>query len=89
MLDLENKHEQLKSGSKIKTLYVHPNKYGIDTIAFLDIYPEEFKDILKTDYQTMFEKTVLKPIYRILDAIEWRVKTPLLEEKVDLFDLLS
>jgi DNA polymerase elongation subunit (family B) len=86
---LTNKYETLKSGSKIKLMYVLPNTYNLQTIAFLGNFPEEFKLEFKPDIEVMFEKTVLKPIYRVLEAIGWNIKNPLINEKVDLLGLFS
>jgi hypothetical protein len=51
--------------------------------------PEEFKKDLMFDTTLMFEKTVLNPIYRVINAIGWDVKNPLLNEKVDLLSMLG
>jgi len=87
--DLANKYETLKSGGKIKFTYVLPNTYNINTMAFLNVFPDEFKNDIKPDVDLMFEKTVLNPIYRVIEAIGWDIRNPLINEKVDLLNLLG
>jgi DNA polymerase elongation subunit (family B) len=86
---ITNKYETLKSGGKIKFTYLQPNIYNIKVIGYLNTMPEEFKKDLMFDTTLMFEKTVLNPIYRVINAIGWDVKNPLLNEKVDLLSMLG
>lgn len=88
-LDLQNKYELLKNGTKIKNMYLLPNSYNMANIAFLNHFPDELRAILKMDTKLMFEKTVLNPIKRILDVLNWDIKNPLFEEKIDVLDFFS
>jgi DNA polymerase elongation subunit (family B) len=88
-LSLDKKYESLKSGGKIKFTYVLPNTYNLKVIAFTGNFPDEFKNILTIDKDLMFEKTVLNPIKRVFEAINWEVRSPLLQEKVDLLDMFG
>jgi hypothetical protein len=88
-LGIDKKSETLKSGNKIKYMYVLPNQYNIETIAFLNTYPPEIRQIIQPNMKLMFEKTVLNPIQRILTAINWEIKNPLLEEKVNLLEFFG
>lgn len=86
---LDNKIPSLKSGDKIKFMYVLPNKYNIKVLAFLNDFPPEFKEHFKPDKDKMFELTVLNPIKRLFEAINWEVRNPLLQEKVDLLEMFG
>ena len=87
--NITNKYETLKAGNKMKFIYLQPNVYNIETIGFNTVFPDEFKVELRPDMEKMFEKTVLDPIYRVLNAINIEIKNPLLQEKVDLLDIFS
>ena len=85
---IQNKVEHLKDGDKIKYAYVKKNKYGISVIAFGHTYPEEFK-FLEIDRKMMFDKTVIKPIQRIFDAINWSMTSPTSKDKNQLLLMFS
>lgn len=89
ILEIDNKYESLKDGNKMKVMYLTPNKYNISVISFLNKFPDELAQLFQPDRKLMFEKMVLSPIERVLDAINWKLKSPTLEEKVDLLDLFS
>lgn len=89
-MELDKKYESIRSGQKIKTFYtVTPNPYGIECMGFMGTFPEEFKELIKVDYDVMFEKKVLSPIYRFMDAIGVTVANPLKNETVDLLSILG
>jgi len=87
-LNLTNKYELLKSGDKIKFVLLNKNELGIKCIAFLFDYPEEFT-MLDIDRSAMFEKTVLKPLKRIFEVMEWNMPSMTSEEKNDLMEMFS
>jgi len=89
IMGLDTKYESLKDGNKMKVMYLLPNQYNINVISFLNKFPEELKSIFQPDRKLMFEKMVMAPIERVLDVIGWKLKTPTLEEKVDLLDLFT
>lgn len=73
-LGLQAKYPTIENGKKIKMVYVKPNKYNINGIAYIDELPAEFG--LEPDRPKMFEKCVtncLKPIY---NALQWYVPNP-------------
>jgi hypothetical protein len=73
----------------MKVIFIHPNLFNIPTIGFNGPFPEEFKAEFRPDIEDMFEKTVLKPIYRVLNAMNMEIKNPLAQETIDLLELLS
>ncbi len=85
-MGLENKYTKIRSGDKIKFLYLKkPNPlFNINkhshTIAFPTLLPKEFLIEPYIDYETQFDKAFLSPIKSIMDAIGWDVspKTDLL-----------
>ena len=84
---IAHKYEKIKSGTKIKYFYVEPNKFAINTVGFLNKYPNEFE--LKINYDVMFEKTVIAAARRLYEAVNWRICKPTNEKRVDLIKLLS
>lgn len=83
--------EKVKSGDLAKIIYVHKNKYNIDKIGYLDIWPSEFNDIFQIDYKTTFIKTVFDEIKRIYKSVGWSSFNPAEDfgcSMLDLFDLL-
>lgn len=87
--NLDKKIETLKSGSKIKVVYLLPNEYGIKVLSFINKFPDDFKPIFKPDMDLMFEKSIINPVKMVFDAIKWEVRNPLLQEKVDLLDMFG
>lgn len=77
-LGLKNKYAKIQDRDKIKTLKLYePNKFGADVISFPDILPPEFGVNECINYRGMFEKTFLKPVQSILDAIGWKAEPEL------------
>jgi DNA polymerase elongation subunit (family B) len=71
-MSLEKKYPLINEGEKIKTIYLlEPNNCATNCISFIDVLPKEFDLVNKIDYETQFEKTFLKPMKNILDAIGW------------------
>lgn len=67
--------EPIKDGEKIRFLYIkEPNKHNNNAIAFSSIIPKEFDLYEKLDYDTMFEKSFMIPIKRIIDPAGWETE---------------
>jgi DNA polymerase elongation subunit (family B) len=86
--NLSNKYERLKSGDKIKYILLEKNQLGIKTMAFLYDFPNEFS-FLDVDRSGMFEKTVIKPLNRIFEVLQWNIPSPTRGEKNNLLDMFS
>lgn len=71
-LGLDTKYEHIKSGDKVKVLYLKlPNPIKEDLIAFSDDLPPEMGLHKYVDYERQFEKVFLDPLETILNAINW------------------
>lgn len=61
---------EIKSGTKLKFIYVHPNNpYKTDVVGFVGNWPKEFDNIFKVDFETQFEKQYLNVAQRIFDTL--------------------
>jgi len=87
--NISSKYEKINSGQKVKYFYATKNPYNLDAVAFVAEFPTEFKDIIKIDYDKMFQKIVAAPVEKVYEAIEWRMPNFSREVQTDLFDLLS
>lgn len=85
--NVTNKYERIKSGNKIKFFYTQPNKYNVNSIAFLDKFPDEID--LNIDINKMFEKLVISPTQQLFELLGWVIKKPTAEYAVDLFEILG
>jgi len=89
-LNIETMYDPVVSGLKIKWFYTVPsNKFNIKCIAFTNEYPTEFNDIIKPDYELMFEKLVEPAITRFFECVKWRMVSMRNEYTCDLLDLLG
>lgn len=71
-MKLDEKYELIRSGDKIKFLYLkEPNIFGENIISFPDTLPREFNLDGYIDYDLQFEKVFLSPIQIVLDTIGW------------------
>jgi len=59
---IENKYDKIKEGDKIKMVYLKPNIWNMNVIAFHSKIPKEFELINYIDYDTEFEKTFVEQI---------------------------
>ena len=86
-LKLNKKYEMIKSGDKIKMLYVAKNKFGIKCIAFKDKLPAEFE--MSPDYDMLFLKTVQPIFQRLYDAVGWQITNPTKNYSCDLMSVFG
>ena len=79
---LDGKYDLIRSGDKIKYLYLKlPNPVRENVIAFPEYLPEEFGLKNYIDYQAQFDKTFVSPLQAILDAVGWSaIKVNTLED---------
>ena len=71
-LGLTDKHETIKSGDKVKTLYLKlPNPVRENIISFVGTLPKELNLDKYIDYETQYEKVFLAPLINILEAVGW------------------
>lgn len=82
--------EHISSGDKIRFFYIQkPNRYNIDVIGFKYNLPQEFGEIFKVDYETMFEKILFNSIERFYANVKWQIRKPTDNVQTELFDLFS
>jgi hypothetical protein len=86
-LDLEHKYPVIEDGKKIKLVYVEPNKYNIDGMAYIDELPSEFG--LVVDKKKMFEICVIKCLQPIYEAIGWKIPDPEIQYENTIEELFS
>ncbi len=86
-LDIHNKYSQIEGGKKIKIIYIKPNKFNLESIAYLDVLPPEFE--FEVDRERMFEKCVTNCLTPIYDALKWKVPDPTKRYEISLDDFFS
>ena len=70
---VENKHQLIQEGEKIKFMYLKtPNPIHENCISFFGELPKEFGIEKYVDYQTQFEKSFLDPLKNVLQCIGWQ-----------------
>lgn len=74
-LKLEGKYQPIKSGDKIKYVFLQmPNHAFSDVIAYLNYFPEEFELEEYIDYDRMFERSFIGSVENVTDPIKWSWK---------------
>ena len=71
---LSNKHSQITQGDKIKWIYLKPNPYQIDAIAFLDWdLPEKIRTFIEqnADRKKIFESILLNKLEGFYNDLGW------------------
>lgn len=87
LLKLGNKYSKIESGQKVKMIYLHPNIYGFDCIAFVDVLPPEFG--LEPDYRVQYKKMVASLLNRCYVGNNWKLPNIDKRLKTDLFRLME
>jgi DNA polymerase elongation subunit (family B) len=71
-LKLDKQYQKIKDGDSIRYLYLkEPNPARNECIAFPTMLPKEFGLDEYVDYNTMFDKSFLDAIRKLLGAIGW------------------
>lgn len=84
------KYKPIESGENAKIVFVEKNnKYGIDKIAYLDAWPEEFNEVFTIDTRTGFEKLIYDEIKRFYKSMKWPAFNPAQNYAVSLYDILG
>lgn len=87
---LAGKYEKLKSGDKVKIVYVKKhNKYNIEYIAFPNKWPKEFDDIFEVDFDKMFDKTLYSYVDRFYKTVGWKLRKPSENVTIELDELFG
>lgn len=89
-LGLVSKYPKFQNGDKIKMVELKtPNKYGISKIGFKGKWPPEFDQIFTIDFEVMFGKIMYAAIERFFSSVDWILRKPNENLRVDLEELLS
>lgn len=69
---LTRKYELIGEGSKVKVVYLTmPNPIHENCVAFGSVLPKELDLHHYVDYISMFNRTFLDPLMRIMDCLKW------------------
>jgi hypothetical protein len=89
-LDIKSKYPYLKQGDKIRYLILKaPNKYGIDCVGYMGKYPQELAEIFDIDYEIMFNDLVFKSMNALYKAVNWKLRKPNENVKIELEDFFK
>jgi DNA polymerase elongation subunit (family B) len=86
-LKLQRKYEKIKSGDKIKILYVEKNIYGIEYVGFKGTLPNEFK--LVPDYEKIYKKNVHPIFERLFESVGWNIIDPTKNYNCDILSIFG
>lgn len=85
---LDTKHELITNGTKIKWIYLKPNPYQIEEIAFLDYdMPEKINTFIEqyADRKKVFESILLNKLEGFYGDLEWNLNlNPYINQFFDL-----
>lgn len=89
-LNITTKYEGFKSGDKVKKVYIKtPNRYGVDVIGFKSKFPKEFGEVFEIDYEKMFNKLLYNSIKVFYNSVNWRLRKPNENLKIELEDFFG
>ena len=80
----------INNNTKYNYMYVKPNEYGIEAIAYIGEWPKELAEILEVDYETMFRKSfapLFENMFRISKWIGDKDKIQI--ERSGMYDFFS
>ena len=87
-LNLGGKYPVIGVGDEMRYSYIIPtNQYGQDVIGFKGVFPEEFKNIFKPDYNKMFEKIFLKSLENYIKIMHYSIYDPTKSVEDITFDI--
>jgi hypothetical protein len=86
-LKLDKKYETIKSGDKIKMLYVSKNNFGIECIGFKNKLPNEFG--FTANYDVLYLKNIHPIFERLYEAVGWSINNPTKNYKCDLLSVFE
>jgi len=75
---LDNKHETIVQGSKVKWIYLKKNPYNIEALAYLDYdMPDKIRDFLDkfSDKEKVFDTILLNKLEGFYDDLGWSLNT--------------
>jgi len=75
---LDNKHETIVQGSKVKWIYLKKNPYNIEALAYLDYdIPDKIREFLDkfADKEKVFDTILLNKLEGFYDDLGWRLVT--------------
>ena len=85
---LDKKHELITNGTKIKWIYLKPNPYHIEEIAFLNYdMPEKINTFIEqyADRKKVFESILLNKLEGFYGDLEWNLNlNPYINQFFDL-----
>jgi len=82
--DKRNEYLEIKSNSKMKWLYIEPNKFDWKVLGFIDEeYPIDLN--IKIDYEKQFNATVMGYIKRVFDVLGWSIPNLKIKSISDFF----
>lgn len=83
------KYQDIASGDTAKVVFLKPNKFDIDKIAYIDTWPKEFVGVFDVDDSVMFKKTLFDEIGRFYKSVDWPVFDPTKNYALNLLDLIG
>lgn len=79
----------IESGDTYKIVPVKPNKWGFETMGYLEEWPEEFNEHLEIDNVTGFNKAVYTELKRFYKTVGWDAFNPSDNYELSLLDILK
>ena len=87
--NLTNKHGLITQGTKVKWIYLKPNPYQIDALAYLDYdLPPKIKEFMEkyADRKKVFESILLNKLEGFYSDLGWTLSLNPYKDKFFNFD---
>jgi len=79
----------ISSGEKFNYIFVKPtNQFGIEAIAYVDEWPEQFSKFFEIDYEMSFRKFFLPIFDQVYNIINWKNEDEIISLKRSSLDFL-